>query len=133
MTAKKTPKGVDTGGGAYFGGDVEAGGDVVGRDQVKTVDQHREGATVEELARLLAEVRGLLPEAGLDPDVAEAIEGDFRVVEAQAAKEAPKAGLIRTKLRGISEMIQESGKNADAVQKILTLLGSGAAMVGALF
>ena len=29
--------------------------------------------------KLLAEARALLPQAGLDPDLAEAIEGDFRV------------------------------------------------------
>ena len=132
-TSKKDPPSVDTGGGAYMGGRVDTGGgDFVGRDQVKTVHQ-QQGASVEDLARLLAEVRKLLPQAGLDPEVTEVIEGAFRVPEDQAAKDQPKGGIIKAKLKGISELIQETGKTSDAAAKILTLLGKGATPAGALF
>jgi hypothetical protein len=131
--SKKDPHSVDTGGGAYIGGSVKTkGGDFVGRDQVKTVHQ-QQGASAEDLVKLMAEVRALLPRAGLDPDVTEVIEGDFRVVEEQAAKEQPKGGIVKAKLKGISEMIQETGKTSDAVAKILKLLGKGAALAAALF
>ena len=94
-TPKNDPNAVDTSGGAYLGGSVVmGGGDFVGRDQVKTVHQGQ-GASVEDLLKLLAEMRALLPQAGLDRDDVEAIEGDFRVVEAQAGKDQPKGGLIR--------------------------------------
>jgi hypothetical protein len=108
------------------------GGDFVGRDQVKTVHK-QEGASVEDLLKLLAEVRALLPEAKLESDVAEVDEGDFRVVEEQAAKDRPQAGLIKAKLKGIAEVIQKTGKASDGVGKILTLLTKGAALAGALF
>jgi hypothetical protein len=130
---KNDPKPVNTVGGAYIGGNVDTGGgDFVGRDQVKTVHQ-QQGASVEDLSRLLAEVRALLPDAGLDRDEMDVIAGDFRVVEEQAAKDQPKAGLIKAKLKGIAGVIQETGKTSDAVTKILTLLGKGAALAGALF
>jgi hypothetical protein len=132
-TPKNDSKGVDTGGGAYVGGNVSTGGgDFVGRDQVKTVHQ-QQGVALGDLTKLLAEVRKLLPEAGLDRDEMDAIEGDFRVVEEQAAKDQPKGGLIKAKLEGIGEVIQETGKTSDAVTKILALLGKGAALAAALF
>ena len=65
--------------------------------------------------------------------MAEVIEGDFRVVEQQAAKDQPKGNLIKAKLKSISEVIQETGKTSDAVEKILKLLGKGVKLVGALF
>jgi hypothetical protein len=124
---------VQTGGGAYIGGNVDTGGgDFVGRDQIKT-SYRQEGASIEELRKLLVEARALLPQAGLDTETAEIIDADFQVVEAQAAKDEPRGSLIKAKLKGISEMIRESGKNADAVDKILKVLAKGAAWVGALF
>jgi DNA-binding transcriptional MerR regulator len=124
---------VQTGGGAYIGGNVSTGGgDFVGRDQVKTVYQ-QQGVSIEDLRKLLAEVRALLPQAGLDPEMAEVVEGDFKVVEAQAAKDQPAASLIKRKLNAIAETVQEAGKTSDAVDKILKLLARGMALVGALF
>lgn len=124
---------VETGGGAYVGGNVSTGGgDFVGRDQVKTVYQQG-GASIEDLRKLLAEIRALLPQVGLDPDIKDVIEGDFEVVEAQAAKDQPMGSLIKRKLNGIAETIQEAGKTSDAVDKILKLLAKGVALVGALF
>jgi hypothetical protein len=99
---------------------------------VKTLYQ-QQGASIEDLVKLLAEVRALLPQAGLEPDEAEAIEGDFRVVEQQAAKEQPKGSLIKAKLKGIAEVVQETGKTGDAVEKIVKLLAKGVALAGALF
>jgi hypothetical protein len=131
-TSKKDPQSVQTGGGAYVGGRVDTGGgDFVGRDQINTATQ--EGVSVADLTRLLAEVRTLLPQAGLKPDLAQAIEGDFRVIEDQAAQGEPKGTLIKSRLKGASELIQEAGTNADAVEKILTLLGRGLALVTGLF
>jgi hypothetical protein len=129
---KNDPRSVDTGGAAYVGGNVDTGGgDFVGRDQVKMVRQ--EGVSAAELTKLLAEVRTLLPQAGLRPEEAQAIEGDFRVVEDQAAQAQPKAALIKGRLKGASELIREAGTNADAVDKILKLLGRGLALVTGLF
>jgi len=132
--SKKGPDSVSTGGGAFVGGSVNtAGGDFVGRDQVKTLTQHQEGASVADLMALLTEVRALLPGTGLDPDTARVIEGDFRVVEEQAAKATPKGGLITSRLKGIAELIQQGGKATDALERIGTLLGKAIAMAAALF
>lgn len=123
---------IQTGGGAYIGGNVSTGGgDFVGRDQVKTVYQ-QQGVSIEDLRQLLAEIRALLPQVGLDPEIKGVIEGDFEVVESQAAKDQPMGSLIKRKLNGIAETIQEAGKTSDAVDKILKLLARGVALVGAL-
>lgn len=124
---------VDTGGAAYIGGNVDTGGgDFVGRDQVKIL-YPPEGATVADLTRLLTEVRTLLPQAGLDQDTVQAIEGDFRIVEEQAVKPEPKGALIKNKLKGAADLIQETGKTADGVEKVLTLVGRAVAVAAALF
>lgn len=124
---------VQTGGGAYIGGSVSTGGgNFIGRDQIKTV-YPQAGGSVEDLLMLLREVRVLLPQASLDPDVADAIEGDFRVVEGQAGKAEPQGGLIKAKLKGIAGVIQETAKTSEAADKILGLLAKGAALAGALF
>ena len=134
MTKKKQPQPIDTGGGAYIGGDVKAGGDFVGRDQViitgdgnvvgdqssaTVIKQVTEGATLEEFLRLLAELRQALPAAGLDPDTAEVIEADVQVVEEQAQKEKPSTAVIVAKLKSIAEVLTASGAVATAAQKLL--------------
>ncbi|HHE70921.1 MAG TPA: hypothetical protein ENL34_01380 [Chloroflexi bacterium] len=134
MTKKKQPQHIDTGGGAYIGGDVKAEGDFVGRDQViitgdgnvvgdqssaTVIKQVTEGATLEEFLRLLAELRQALPAAGLDPDTAEVIEADVQVVEEQAQKEKPSTAVIVAKLKSIAEVLTASGAVATAAQKLL--------------
>ncbi len=134
MTKKKQPQPIDTGGGAYIGGDVKAGGDFVGRDQViitgdgnvvgdqssaTVIKQVTEGATLAEFLRLLAELRQALPAAGLDPDTAEVIEADVQVVEEQAQKEKPSTAVIVAKLKSIAEVLTASGAVATAAQKLL--------------
>ena len=136
MTKKKQPQPIDTGGGAYIGGDVKAEGDFVGRDQViitgdgnvvgdqssaTVIKQVTEGATLEEFLRLLAELRQALPAAGLDPDTAEVIEADVQVVEEQAQKEKPSTAVIVAKLKSIAEVLTASGAVATAAQKLLPL------------
>ncbi|WP_295458978.1 hypothetical protein [uncultured Thiodictyon sp.] len=125
---------VRTGGGVYIGGSVTTGGgDFVGRDQFKTLYQTQEGASAADLVRLLAEVRALLPQAGLDPASAQAIEGDFRIVEEQAAKTEPKGGLIKSRIKSAMELIQGAGESSDALEKVVTLVGRAAAMAAAIF
>jgi len=123
---------VQTGGGVYVGGSVDTGGgDFVGRDQLKTV--YPPGASVDDLRKLVAEIRNLLPRADLDSDVEEAIEGDFDLIEEQMANDRPRGALIKPRLKGILEMIQEAGKTTEAVEKLAKLLGRGVALAGALF
>ena len=131
-TRKDEPKTVITGGGAHIKNLSTQGGEVVFGDQVKTVYQ-QQGASGEDLLKLLAELRTLLPQAGLAPVEAEAIESDFRVIEEQATKDQPKASLIKAKLKGIAALIQDAGKTSDAVEKMLKLLGKGAVVAGTLF
>lgn len=119
--------------GVHIGGSVTVHGDFVGRDQFKTIHQSQEGASVADLVRLLAEVRALLPQAGLDPDSARAIEGDFRIVEEQAAKAEPKSGLIKSRLNSAMDLIQGAGKTSEALEKIAVLVGRVAAMAAGIF
>ena len=70
MTDKQQPTppaSVDTGGGAYIGGNVDTGGGAfAGRDQTITQVNETHGVSLAEFTALLAELRAALPAAGLD-------------------------------------------------------------------
>lgn len=128
----------DTGGGAYIGGSVTTGGgDFIGRDQIKTVTASlvggQQGITVEEFLRLLGEVRTLLARSKIEQDTIEVIEGDFKVVEQQAAKEKPNGAIIKNKLKSVEEMAASAGKATEGIEKIIAVLGRLVKMGMALF
>jgi hypothetical protein len=117
----RQPGRIDTGGGAYVGGDVKAAGDFIGRDQHVEIRQTSEGVSLEGFLQLLAELRQRVPAAGLDGDTAEIIEGDVRVVEEQVQKEEPRKAIIVAKLKGVTEVLTETGKVAAAAAALVPL------------
>lgn len=125
MTDKQPPTppaSVNTGGGAYVGGDVDTGGGAfVGRDQTIHQVSATQGVSLAEFTALLAELRGALPAAGLDPDTAEIIDADVQVIEQQAAKPKPNAAVITSKLEGIAKLLAAAGGVAVAAQKLLPM------------
>ena len=124
------PAPINTGGGAYIGGNVKAGRDVVVRDQLNVGGG--QPATVEDFTRQLRELRELLTEARLDPDIKGAIDGDFEVVEAQVQKPEPKRGLIETKLKSIAGGLGSADQAAGAAQGLIEKGVALAATLGAL-
>jgi hypothetical protein len=102
------------------------GGDFIGRDQIKTVTTdlvgRQQGITVEEFLRLLGEVRTLLAHSKIEQDTIDVIEGDFKVVEQQAAKEKPNGVIIKSKLKSVEEMVASAGKATEGIEKIIAVL-----------
>jgi hypothetical protein len=137
--SKKDPQSFNTGGGAYVGGNVNAGGDFVGRDKHTVVSgdgnvvNSTQGGSLEEFSTLLAQLREQLPQSGMDPEVAEAIDADCQVVEQQAEKPSPNGTLIKSRLGGMVETIKTAGGAADATTKILALLTKLSILAGTLF
>ena len=140
---------VNTGGGAYIGGKVSTGGGkFVGRDAVTiigdgnvlgdhsratVVKQAHPDATVEAFARLLAEMRALLPQAGLDPDTAAVVDADVRVVEQQAAKDQPNRAIVASKLEEVTKLLTAAGGLAAAGRNLLPLVQKAVEWAGQLF
>ena len=147
---------INTSGGAYVGGNVDTtGAPFIGRDQVTkatggsvivtggkvgvintgdgNVITQQQGVSLEEFANLLAEMRKLLPHAGLAPDVVEVIDADFRVVEEQAAKEKPTGAIILSKLEGAAKMLTAMSGAAVAAQKLAPLAQKAVEWAGQLF
>lgn len=111
---------VNTGGGAYVGGNVNTdGGDFVGRD--KTVHSQAAGTSLADLTTLVAEMRRLLPEAGLDTETTEVIDADFTVVEAQVAKPAPNKAIVVAKLTSVAALLSAVGATVVAAKPLLPL------------
>jgi hypothetical protein len=138
---KEGERKIDTGGGAYFEGSINTGGgDFVGRDQTKVtmgnvsgstvvVGSHntvsggvQAGASVAELASLVAEIRALLPQAGLDEDTQQVVEGSFRVVEEQLKKPEPKKALVLPGLKQIAETLALAVTAGEAAGKLRPML-----------
>jgi len=130
MTEKEEPSGINTGGGAYFAGDVKAGRDIVGRDQTIYAQQ---GVTIEGFRALLSDMRAMLAEGDLDPETAEIVDGDVRVVEEQAAKPQPKGAIIVAKLEGITKLLAAAAGAAVAAEKLLPYAQKAVEMAGQLF
>lgn len=102
--------------------DIRGDGNVIGDNNRVHVDKSQTtGVTVDEFLRLLGELRQELPQAGLDPDVAEAVVADLQVVEAQAHKPKPNAGLIRLKLSSIAELLATADGVAGMLQRLQPL------------
>ena len=147
MAEESEGKKVDTGGGAYVGGDVHtAGGAFVGRDKrieatggsvavggdwIQAVQQ--QGVTSGDLVRLVGEMRQLLPQSGLDAETADVIEGDFRLIEAQAKKPQPKGRIILSKLKGVTELLTTAVAASEAAQKLLPMAQQALEWAGTLF
>jgi hypothetical protein len=147
---------VHTDGGAYVGGNVETGGgEFVGRDKIvqagergvavggdlhgtvvtgdgNVVGQHQ-GALLAEFQRLLAELRQGLAQAGLDDDAEAIIDGEFRVVEEQAAKPQPVGPIITAKLESATKMLTALAGTAAAAQRLLPMAQQAVEWAGQLF
>jgi hypothetical protein len=149
MSEKHVPSKVDTGGGAFVGGNVHtAGGKFVGRDdvtiigdgnvvgdrsQATVIKQANQGATVAEFTRLLAELRGLLPQVGLDAETAEVVDADVKVVEQQAARPKPNRAIIVSKLESVTKLLTAAAGAATAGEKLLPLAQKAVEWAGQLF
>ena len=123
MTEKENqPRRIETGGGAYVAGSVRVeGGDFVGRDKT-VVRQVAQETTVEDFLRLLAQLREILPAAGLDPETAQVIEADVRVVEEQARREEPRGAIILAKLKSVAELLGAAGGAATGLARLAPLV-----------
>jgi hypothetical protein len=155
MAEKKDKDGreINTGGGAYTEGNVNTGGgDFVGRDKNisapggiavggnvtgstmvvgngNTVTGRVEGMKVDDVLKLVRELRAALPQAGLDEDTLEIVEGDIRVIETQLAKPEPKKHLVLPKLESVVATLTGLVGAGEAVQKLLPMAQQAAQWV----
>ena len=90
----------------HFGDRITGHGNVVGDGNVVHVNKSQTtGVTLDEFLRVLSEVRQALPQADLDPDVAEAVTSDVQAVATQAQKPKPNGAIIMAKLNGVLQML----------------------------
>ena len=137
---KKTGRSINTGGGSYIEGSINTGGgDFVAGSQNKvtmgsvsgstvvvgnnnTLPSGSQAASVQDLARLVAEIRALLPQARLDSDTQEVIEGSFKLVEDQLKKPEPKKALVLPGLKNVAETLTLAAAAGEAITKIKPML-----------
>ena len=109
-------------------------GNVIGGGSHATViKQQTTGVTVDAFLRLLTELRQALPTAGLDPDIAQAVESDLQVAESQARKAEPNAALILLKLKSVAELLATADGVCGIVERVRPLAQQAVEWAGKLF
>jgi hypothetical protein len=129
MAEKKDKEGRknDMGGGSYNneGGSVHIGGNAIGTTIVtgkgNIVGAKGEGVQMEDVLKLVRELRAALPTAGLDDDTLAVVDGDVKVVEDQLAKAEPKKHLLLPKLTSVVSTLTGLVGAGEAVQKLLPM------------
>lgn len=108
----------------HFGANIHITGDgnVVGNNNRVHVDKSQStGVTVEEFLRLLGQLQQQLPQAGLEPEVAETVAADLQATAAQTRKPKPNAGLILSRLVGVAELLATADGAAGMAQRLQPL------------
>ena len=136
--------GVHTDGGDFVGRDkvirggknsVVIGGNATGNTVVTgsgNVIGNTSGSSLEDLCALLQQMQAMLPQAGLDEDTVESIEGDFVVVEKQLAKPEPKKSIVLPKMQSIAGTLASTVVAGEAIQKLAPMAQQAIAWVKAL-
>lgn len=123
---------IDTGGGAYIGGAVNTGGGTfIGRDQFTVTGP--DTVSLRELQALVAELKHLLQEAKLPPEIGEIVEGEFKTVEQQVVKPAPSGAIVKSRLSSLKELLSGADAATGSLEKILAVIGKAAQLAGVLF
>ena len=123
---------IDTGGGAYIGGQVNTGGGAfVGRDQLTVSGS--ESVSLAELRARVAELERLLQQVKLPAEIGEIVEGDLEVVKRQVAQDAPKGALVKNRLGSLKDLLSGAETATGLGERIVAVLGKARQLAGLLF
>jgi hypothetical protein len=133
-TAKKPGDSyVDTGGGAFIGGNVNTGGGkFVGRDDTTTYVQQgdrQEGVTLDAFLQLLADIKSQAKQAGLEEGKTRAVE----YAETEAKAQYPDRDQIINQLERVDKALKTVGQVTDAGKKLAELVGKAIGWARTLF
>ena len=120
----------------HYGDNIRITGDgnVVGNNNWVNVDKSQTiGVTMDEFLRLLTELRQAIPQAGLDPEEAEAIIADLQAAEVQARKPQPNARLIPTRITNVAGLLATADGVAGMLQRLQPLAQQLQTWAGQLF
>ncbi len=113
---------------------VTGNNNVVGNNNyVRTGAPQAGTLTVDEFLRLLAELRQAIPQAGLDPDEAEAIIADLQAAEMQARKPQPNARLILSRITNVAGLLATADGVAGMLLRLQPLAQQLQTWAGQLF
>ncbi|MBN2393803.1 MAG: caspase family protein [Anaerolineae bacterium] len=113
---------------------ITGDGNVIGNNnRVNVSKSQTTGVTVDQFLRLLDELRQAIPQAGLDPDEAEAIVADLQVAETQARKPQPNARLILSRITNVAGLLATADGALGMLQRLKPLAQQLQTWAGHLF
>ncbi|MGW6979073.1 hypothetical protein ACWGE1_06430 [Streptomyces sp. NPDC054932] len=142
---RQQPQQLNTGGGAFVGGNVDTGGgDFVGKDSVKSVvhgsvgrlsvgttgagaDGSTADVSIAGFRKALAEFAEQLERAELSPALKRSVAEDVETVASQAQEDEPDPDLIIHKVDSIRQLL---GRMADSVTSLAGLAAVAQQLVG---
>ena len=93
----------------------------------------QQGATLNEFAALIAQMRELLQFSGLGDDDRETVETNLKTIEREAEKEKPRLRLIESALSSIKSLIESTESIGSAAAKLMPMLSQAADFARQLF
>lgn len=102
-------KSVNTGGGAYVGGNIKAGVDFVGGDKVMTEISSSQSTTVQDFLAIFERLRSKLQETNLEGIVNTVVTEEIANIEKEAQDEEPSLPIIEVKLTSLKNLIEKAG------------------------
>lgn len=132
MAGKKKPvSSVHTNGGDFVGhdqnkvdvGNVSNSTLVIGKKNKVSVTHFTQAdASLPNLIELVTEMRALLPQAKLEEDTAQVVEGNFQTIQTQLQKREPKKALVLPTLKQIAETLALAAATGETITKMKPML-----------
>jgi hypothetical protein len=110
---------------------ITGDGNIVGNHNQATVV--KQIATLNEFLQQLKSLKQELAQAGLNPEIAQEVNGHLDVVDAQAHKPQPSRMILMTRLKSVVEMLAAAEGVSGAIVRAQSLAGSLLASAGQIF
>lgn len=130
----RVDKSVNTGGGAYVGGQVTVtSGDFVGRDQIISEVSSSQSMTLEDFFSLLERINSELKETQPEAKVNAMIENEIAGIKAEAQDEQPSLPIIETRLVSLKNLLEKTGSVVVATTGLAEVIQQAIVMAQKLF
>jgi uncharacterized caspase-like protein len=130
----RVDKSVNTGGGAYVGGQVTVtGGDFVGRDKITSEASSSQAMILEDFLSLLERIHSEFQKTQPEAKFHTLVENEIASIKAEAHDEQPSLPIIETKLISLKNLLEKTGSVVVATTGLAKVIQQAIVMAQKLF